>query len=145
MFKALICGGRAYFDYPVVKHSLDTLLGAIAKDQLLIVTGGAAGADQLGMKWAAQNRIKFITYYPDWDDLTTPPVFLKKRQSGVRYNSLAGFARNQKMLDVERPDVVIAFPGGPGTADMLARTKRAEIRYVCVEKIQEFDSSLNTT
>lgn len=29
--------------------------------------------------------------------------------------------RNQKMLDEGRPDLIVAFPGGRGTADMVKR------------------------
>jgi hypothetical protein len=34
------------------------------------------------------------------------------------------------MLDCERPDVVLAFPGGKGTADMVRRAERAGIRVI---------------
>ena len=39
----------------------------------------------------------------------------------------AGPARNQRMLDEGKPDAGIAFPGGPGTADMTRRLKEAGI------------------
>jgi len=35
--------------------------------------------------------------------------------------------RNQKMLDDNKVDLVVAFPGGKGTADMVERAKKANI------------------
>ena len=37
----------------------------------------------------------------------------------------AGPIRNQEMLDLWVPDGVVAFPGGAGTADMVARARAA--------------------
>jgi hypothetical protein len=39
----------------------------------------------------------------------------------------AGPIRNQRMIDEGKPDLVIAFPGGRGTADMVSRAKKAGI------------------
>jgi hypothetical protein len=36
------------------------------------------------------------------------------------------------MLDMEKPDLVVAFPGGRGTADMVRRAKAAGVRVVAV-------------
>ena len=41
----------------------------------------------------------------------------------------AGPVRNARML-VEKPDLVIAFPGGPGTADMVRRARAAGVEVV---------------
>ena len=42
----------------------------------------------------------------------------------------AGPIRNQRMLDAGQPDLVVAFEGGRGTADMITRTKRAGIEIL---------------
>ena len=39
----------------------------------------------------------------------------------------AGPIRNQEMLDKGKPDLVIAFPGGKGTADMVGRALRTGV------------------
>ena len=39
----------------------------------------------------------------------------------------AGHIRNQQMLDEGRPHLVVAFPGGRGTADMVRRARAAGI------------------
>lgn len=43
-----------------------------------------------------------------------------------RNGRAAGPIRNRQMLD-GKPDLVIAFPGGKGTADMVAEAKRRGI------------------
>lgn len=48
----------------------------------------------------------------DWTD-----PFLRKLGASKQ----AGFARNLEMLREFRPDMLLAFPGGPGTADCVAK------------------------
>jgi predicted Rossmann-fold nucleotide-binding protein len=38
--------------------------------------------------------------------------------------------RNQQMIDDGKPDVVIAFPGGSGTADMIRRAEAAGVKVI---------------
>lgn len=45
----------------------------------------------------------------------------------------AGPIRNQRMIDEGKPHIVIAFPGGKGTADMVMRAEMAGIPVVKVE------------
>lgn len=46
----------------------------------------------------------------------------------IRYGHAAGSRRNQAMLDTHpRPSLVITFPGGRGTADMVRRAKDAGV------------------
>jgi hypothetical protein len=53
-------------------------------------------------------------YMADWDGL----------------GRKAGPIRNQRMLDEGKPDLVIAFPGGRGTADMVRRAREAGVEVV---------------
>lgn len=46
-------------------------------------------------------------------------------RSGPKKVRLQGPMRNQRMLDEARPQVVIAFPGGSGTADMVDKVRAA--------------------
>lgn len=41
-----------------------------------------------------------------------------------KYGKSAGPIRNQTMLDDGKPDLVLAFPGGRGTADMVAKAEK---------------------
>ena len=101
----LVCGGRNYANQSKVHGYLSRLHRE--KKIEAIVQGGATGADNHARQWAKFNNVKVITYFPDWDK-----------------GPYAGFLRNQMMLEEECPDLVVAFPGGHGTDDMVTRAKR---------------------
>ena len=48
----------------------------------------------------------------------------------AKHGRKAGPIRNQRMIDEGRPDLVVAFPGGTGTADMVERARVAGIRVI---------------
>ncbi len=116
---ALVCGGRDYSDAATVITVLDNLRqeAANVSRRLHLVTGGATGADALAERWARARGVPCRVYHADWD----------------HYGRSAGMIRNQQMLDSEPVDVVIAFPGGRGTADMI---RRASLRVADVRKIR---------
>jgi UDP-N-acetylmuramoylalanine-D-glutamate ligase len=111
--KILVCGGRDYHDW---HHALITLnwihdeRGPIS----LVIHGGAKGADALGQEWAKSKGIAVSAYYADW----------------AKHGKAAGPLRNQRMVDEAKPDLVVAFPGGRGTADMVSRAKKAGISVI---------------
>lgn len=45
------------------------------------------------------------------------------------YGNAAGPIRNQEMVDT-KPDIVVAFPGGTGTADAVRRARSAGIEVL---------------
>lgn len=103
--KLLVCGGRRYDDAAELYRRLDHLKPD------LVITGGATGADRLAQNWACDRGIPCMVFPPAWECL------------GTR----AGSVRNGWMLLHGRPDMVLAFPGGPGTADMVSRAVRAKV------------------
>ena|SRR5688572_22508209 len=105
----LVCGGRTYNDTNAAYLVLDTLHHERVIER--VAHGGATGADALANRWAMLNRIRVCVYAPDW----------------TRYGRGAGPIRNQRMLRTERPDLVVAFPGGAGTADMVAQARKAGV------------------
>lgn len=110
--RVLVCGGRDYSDrravYQVLSatHSTDPIA--------LLIAGGANGADALAVDWARSERVETQVFNADWEN--------DGRAAGPR--------RNQRMLERGRPDVVIAFPGGKGTADMIRRAEMAGVPVV---------------
>lgn len=99
----IVTGGRDYGDARHVQRVLDE------EYPILVVQGGARGADELARKWAETNGVACCTFHAHW------------RTQGPS----AGGRRNGAML-VFMPNIdkVIAFPGGSGTADMVSRTIR---------------------
>lgn len=76
-----------------------------------VIAGGADGADSLGAEWAAERKIYVRIFEADW----------------AKLNRAAGPIRNQRMLDEGKPELVVAFPGGNGTADMIGRAHKAGV------------------
>jgi hypothetical protein len=88
----------------------------------------------LASAWAKERGIAGKDYPADWNDLDHPQAIIKTRKNGTKYNVNAGFIRNQQMLDENEIDLVIAFPGGNGTADMIKRSLAKNIKVIKVDK-----------
>jgi predicted Rossmann-fold nucleotide-binding protein len=106
--KILVCGGRHYSDYKKVKAVLDE------QPITTIVHGGASGADQLAHQYAREKTIPVVVYPADWKT----------------HGRAAGPIRNKEMLDMEAPDIVIAFPGGSGTQNMVKQAQQRNIKVI---------------
>lgn len=105
--------GRNFADRALVMTTLDK----IAEERgpvVMVIQGGATGADALADDWACRRGIKSVAFKADW----------------MTHGKGAGPIRNQRMLDAGQPDLVVAFEGGRGTADMITRTKRAGIEIL---------------
>lgn len=111
--KILVCGGRKYAD----KTKLWVTLYAIAYERDdIIIHGDAPGADSLAGAWAQDSGIQEVKCPANWK--------LHGRSAGIR--------RNHSMLLLQ-PDLVLAFPGGPGTANMIKLAKAANIEVREIE------------
>lgn len=106
----LVCGGREYKDAAAeatVRRVLSLFTrGAGVHPYVTLVHGGADGADTLAHRFAVESMWKVIVV----------PV---SRSEWDRWGPSAGHTRNRKMARDYHPDVVIAFPGGAGTAGMV--------------------------
>lgn len=115
--RVLVCGGRDYKDRDHMFSVLD-LMHAKKKITCLI-EGNALGADQMAGDWARSRRIKDHETYPaDWK----------------AHGLAAGPVRNRLMLKEGKPDLVVAFPGGRGTAHMVSIAREAGINVVEIEE-----------
>ena len=111
--RVLVCGGRDFNDRELLARVLGDLHAASPIS--VVIEGGAHGADTLAFKWASEgNRCGTCSYAADWR----------------AHGRAAGPIRNAQMLDEGKPDLVVAFPGGKGTADMVARARRAGVRVI---------------
>lgn len=123
--RILVCGGRDYNDRKTMFKALDDYckgLGLSDNEQempfgVMVISGGASGADGLAIDWATVNFCSYHVFIADWQT----------------HGKAAGPIRNKKMLDEGKPDVVIAFPGGRGTANMVKLAKEAGVKVVEVE------------
>lgn len=114
MNRVIVAGGRDFNDYELLKQKLDTYLSNL-KD-VEIVSGGCQGADDLGERYAIENRIDLVMFPADW----------------IKYGKAAGPIRNKEMA--EYANYLIAFWNGKskGTANMikLAQDNNLKIKII---------------
>jgi hypothetical protein len=108
----IVCGGRDYKDHKHLWKVLDNLRTKLPITRL--IEGGARGADSLAHAWRLDRGVPGKTYKARWET------------EGVS----AGPRRNRRMLEQENPDMVIAFPGGNGTADMKIQARRRGVKVL---------------
>lgn len=119
--RILVCGGRDYSDYnrfEQVLHWFSNIKG--------LCHGGAKGADSMTHRYMQENfqvsgcdglwTIEYQVFPANWE----------------QHGKSAGILRNIEMFDTFKPDLVIAFPGGRGTAHMIsyAKTKNCSVLEV---------------
>jgi len=80
-----------------------------------MIQGGATGADKLAKEYAQLNNIPYVEEKADWS--------LGKK---------AGPIRNELMLKKYLPDLVIAFPGGRGTDNMVRLAKSYGVETIII-------------
>lgn len=104
--KTIVAGSREYDDYVFLKKVLDEI-----GDTTEIFSGCARGADQLGIRYARENKIPLKAYPANWE------------KYGSKGKNNAGHMRNVEMsIDAER---LVAFNlGTPGTTDMINIMRR---------------------
>lgn len=132
MFKVIIAGSREFRNYEFLKRKCDKALSQI-KDDIIIISGCANGADSLGEKYAQERGYYLMECPAPWGDVEGKPAKqLKINSRGEQYWTLAGLYRNQLMA--EEADALIAFDmGTPGTKDMIKRAEKQKIKIKVYE------------
>lgn len=110
--RLLVCGGRDYTAVGDAHRMLDALHGL--RPIGMLIHGAARGADSIAANWAKTRGIATVAYPADWD----------------RFGKRAGPVRNRQMLHEARPDAVLAFPGGRGTADMVKQARAQKVPII---------------
>lgn len=112
MTRVLICGGRDFADAELMARELERLHAD--RRFATVIEGGARGADSLAGEWADAHGIERRTFKAEWS----------------KYRRAAGPKRNRRMLEEGRPDLVVAFAGGHGTAGMIALARAAGVDVI---------------
>jgi len=112
MIRILVTGGRDFLNQTLLYDTMDGFLSA--HGTVTVLQGGARGADALAHKWCCERGIPCEVYPADW------------RKHGKK----AGPLRNSRMLEEGKPDLLVAFPGGTGTADMTRKARASGVRTV---------------
>jgi len=115
--RVLVCGGRAYTDRDALYAELDRLHAEYVFTT--IIAGGAGGVDALTLEWAQANGIATQAFRAEWGTFSR--------------TGRAGPPRIARILAESRPDIVVAFPGGRDTANMVKQAKVAGVWVVTVD------------
>ncbi len=111
--RVLVCGGRDGQDSDFVGKTLDRLLATRGPFERLL-HGDARGVDRMAGKWARDHHVLEWDFLPEWH----------------RVDPEDGLSRNQRMIEAGAPDLVVAFPGGVGTENMIELAKAAHIEVI---------------
>ena len=121
--RVLVCGGRDFSSADawnwLEKNAKDEIAfktGCIAFSIDVLIHGGARGADEGGASWGESEDAKVLCFPANWK----------------KHGKSAGPVRNRKMLEEGKPDIVIAMPGGKGTANMVRQAEAAGVPVIDV-------------
>jgi hypothetical protein len=109
--RVIVCGGRDFSDARMLNDALNTIHAERAITMLW--HGNARGADTLAGEWGKRNGVRVIPVPAEWS----------------KHGKRAGPIRNQAMLG-QGAKLVVAFPGGSGTADMVRRSRAAGVEVI---------------
>jgi hypothetical protein len=106
----VVCGSRTFSDYALLDASLDRLLAGRIPD-VVILSGGARGADRLVERYGRDHSLGVERFPADW----------------ARYGRAAGPRRNEEMIATA--DALVAFWDGtsPGTRHAIKTARRRGI------------------
>lgn len=96
-FFCLVVGSRSFQDYSFLKEKLDHFLSN--QSEIVIVSGGARGADTLAEKYAKERKLPVKIFPANWE----------------KYGKRAGYIRNDEMhsfLSRQEKRGVVAFWDG---------------------------------
>lgn len=120
-FFCLVVGTRTFTDYKLLCGKLDKILSSKQGMNIIIVSGGATGADTLAEKYASDHNYHLIVFEAQLDE----------------YGKKAGYIRNEQMHKYisSKPDRgVVAFWNGKSTGTSqnfeLARKYGNQIRII---------------
>lgn len=107
----LVTGGRKFDDANLVQVTLNSIHATKPID--ILIHGNARGADKLADNWARSHGIQPAACDALWN----------------QFSDTAGPRRNRMML-LLKPNIVVAFPGGAGTAHMCKLAVEANIKVI---------------
>lgn len=119
--RIIVTGGRGYEKAWRVFEALE-VIRRNHKGKIVVIEGGASGADYFAERWAITNENRDVEHHPhpaDWK----------------LYGLDAGRIRNGEMLREEDPHAVLAFPGGRGTRNMVRQSRDAGVIVIFAEDL----------
>ena len=115
-YRVIIAGCRDFDDYKLLKEKCDYFLQDEKKEDVVIISGHASGADALGERYAQERGFQLETFPADWK----------------AHGRAAGPIRNARMASAA--NALIAFWDGKsrGTKNMIETAKNHNLKVVVV-------------
>ncbi|WP_373124749.1 DUF2493 domain-containing protein [Blautia producta] len=101
-YRCVVAGCRNFKDYSLVERVMMHKLEVFGQ-RLIIISGGAQGADALGERFAEEHQLRIERYPADWD----------------KYGRAAGPIRNEQMAQAAHMVVVFWDGKSKGTESMI--------------------------
>jgi len=115
----IVTGGRDYADADAVDRTLSAQMPIAT-----LIHGAAPGADKLCAQWAFSHGVEVLSMHADWG----------------KHGYFAGPIRNRAMMSIGAAAkrageevVVLAFPGGKGTANAIGCAEREGLTVIRIE------------
>ena len=117
--RLIVAGTRTFDDYVLMKGNLDLIILGLREDypgaSVVIISGNAKGADQLGIRYAMERNLSFRRFPTQWH----------------QYGKAAGPMRNAQMLAYAKEGIpaLVAFWDGKsrGTDHMIQTARRGRV------------------
>jgi len=117
--RVLVCGGRDFRNWSALVAALDKI--DTERGITHVIHGEAPGADYLSDVWGVARCKELLRFPASWQT----------------YGRAAGPIRNAQMLKDGKPDLVVAFKGGDGTANMIRQAREAGVDVIEVSAPSE--------
>lgn len=91
MFKLFISGSRSLTDYSIVQSAMKPYERRAFDEELVILHGGARGADALASKWAVAHNVKQEIYLPEWERLGKSAGIIRNNHMALNCDALIAF------------------------------------------------------
>lgn len=127
-FKVIIAGSRSFSDYEYLKEKCNYILQNI-KDQIIIVSGKAKGADTLGERYAKEKGYKILEFPADWDNTYDKPrTEISFKENNRPYWTKAGLYRNGLMADEADALICFVVNNSRGSLNMIKQAKERGLK-----------------
>lgn len=108
MIKLLVAGGRDFDDYELLEEELSAYTIMRGREGVLIIQGGAKGADLIAKVFAIANEVEHKTVRAKWE----------------MYGKTAGFIRNEEMWKMCDEGIIFWDGESKGTAHSIELSKK---------------------
>lgn len=113
--RIIVAGGRNFKDFDKLSTTIDKYLED--KENVVIISGDAKGADKLGLRYAKQNKIEYEVYPANWE----------------KHGKSAGFIRNAEMSDIATDLIAFHDNKSKGTKHMIETARKKKLKVTIIK------------